>query len=149
MIITEVFYGVKCNRCGKIHDDSEHAFYSDEDNAVESAIDDEWGGLYGKHYCPDCHSRNEDEDDITPFPPFPNHVKLIRKLFSSMIRSTREIIIENEKGVITLQYSLINSEHLIPCDEAYIKDMLKADLIEMTQLCEKNHQTVISISIKI
>ncbi len=36
MIVSEIFYGVKCNRCGEQYEDGEHSFWSDEDNAIET-----------------------------------------------------------------------------------------------------------------
>ena len=43
MIIAEVFYGVKCDRCGEICDVSEHTYYMDESEAQEQALESEWG----------------------------------------------------------------------------------------------------------
>ena len=149
MIITEVFYGVKCDRCGEIYEDSEHSFYSDEDSAQQNALDDEWGELNGKHYCPNCHIIDEEKDEVKPFAPFPNHVKLIRKFFSSVVKSVRESIDESKEGIITLKYRLLYDEGLRPYDEEYLRNCLKDDFIDLVQTKELRHQTQISISIKV
>ena len=42
MIVSEIFYGVKCNRCGEQYEDGEHHFWSDESGAIENAMESEW-----------------------------------------------------------------------------------------------------------
>ena len=63
MIVSEIFYGVKCNRCGEQYEDGEHSFWSDEDNAIENAMESEWIEEKGKHYCDKCFHYN-DEDEL-------------------------------------------------------------------------------------
>ena len=67
MIITDTFYAIKCNRCGDLHEDGDYQFYSDEDSAWESADYSEWIENHGKHYCPSCYDR-DDEDNCKPKP---------------------------------------------------------------------------------
>lgn len=148
MIIAEVFYGVKCDRCGEICDDTEHAYYMDESEATEQALESEWGEINGKHYCPNCHIVNEETDEVEPFPAFPQHIKLIRKFFTSTIRCYREGF-EEKNNTVTLNYSLINVSKIDPISEKYIRDYLGENLIDIAQSQEKNHQAKISISIKL
>ena len=142
-----MFYGVKCDRCGEFHE-GEFTYFSDESEAVEQAESDDWRELNGKHYCPNCHSIDEEADEVKPLPPFPHHVKLIRKFIGSIVHSVGESIDESKEGCITLKYSLLY-DYLYDHDEAYIRDFLKDSLIDLTQSKEKNHQTKISISIKL
>jgi hypothetical protein len=149
MIIAEVFYGIKCDICDEICEDSEHSFYSDEGDALENSFNNEWAELNGKHYCPNCYSIDEETEGVKPFSPFPDHVKTIRKFFSSMVRSMRESIDESKEGVITLTYSIMHNESVYSHEEAFIRDFLKDSLIDLVQSKEKNHQPQISISIKL
>lgn len=42
MIVSETFYGVKCDRCKEMYDDGEHSFWSNEGYAVKNATESKW-----------------------------------------------------------------------------------------------------------
>jgi Zn finger protein HypA/HybF involved in hydrogenase expression len=64
MIIKVEMYTVECDNCKETR--GQHGDYScwnDENYALEEAIDNEWTEREGNHYCPECHSW-DDEDEI-------------------------------------------------------------------------------------
>jgi len=63
MIVSEHFYSVKCDNCGKVGASDEGMFWSDELGAKEEAMDSGWINGDDKDYCPDCWSY-DDEDNL-------------------------------------------------------------------------------------
>ena len=55
---------ITCNNCGETFTDDHSGFsiYVDENGAHEAADNSGWYSLSGKHYCPNCHSI--DDNDI-------------------------------------------------------------------------------------
>jgi len=88
MIITDVFFAIKCDRCEKVHDE---IWANEEDNAVETAKENDWlCTVPGKHYCPNCYTVN-DLDEIKINPPFPLAVKNIKGFVLSQIGNTPDL----------------------------------------------------------
>lgn len=86
MIISEIFYGLKCDRCGELYEDGEHSFWSDKDSAIEYSSDSDWEEINNKHYCPECYDRNEETDEITVRDPFPELVKKIEGFIEKVMK---------------------------------------------------------------
>lgn len=78
MIVTEIFYGVKCNRCGEICESGEFQYWSDEDGALQAAYESDWIEEKGSHYCPDCYHIDEETDEVKVRPPYPEVITKIR-----------------------------------------------------------------------
>jgi len=92
MIIKEIFYGIKCDRCGCYNESGDYKFYMEESQAVENAMDDEWNTtIQDNHYCPNCYTINEDTEEITIKPPFPESVKRIEKFIDTITRNCAEV----------------------------------------------------------
>lgn len=66
--IPAIFYAIRCDRCGE-HHEAEYEYFSDESGAWESAQDEGWIEVDGKHYCSCCY--NEVDDENVPLKPFP------------------------------------------------------------------------------
>lgn len=82
MIVSQTFYGIKCNRCGKICTDGEYTYWSDKDSAIENANDSEWlQRTQNNHYCPNCH----DYENDTPYAHFPEPLKLVQKYVEKIL----------------------------------------------------------------
>lgn len=66
MITERTFYSVKCDGCGKdLEDIAEEYAWVDDERAVEDvAKDGDWLKIRGKHYCPDCHHYDDDNNLI-------------------------------------------------------------------------------------
>ena len=82
MIIAEVFYGVECDRCGKVYDGADYGYYDDMDSALEYAKEDEWLEIGGKHYCPDCYVVDEDTEEVKKKPPRSHHLKSLESFIN-------------------------------------------------------------------
>lgn len=57
---------VSCDNCKETYRDDNSGFsiFLDKGTANEYACNDEWYEVDGKHYCPECHTIN-DEDELT------------------------------------------------------------------------------------
>ena len=127
MITEEIFYGVKCNRCLCQYEDGSHSFWSDKGTAIENAIESNWIKKDGKHYCPDCYT-SDGENDI-PKEEYPKYVKVIREFLVKIIRGYDLQILDNE-DCIFITFWMVGSK-LEECDEAYIRDRFKEELISI------------------
>lgn len=74
MIITEIFYGLKCDRCGELYTDGEYSFWNDESNVIENAYESDWNELKGRYYCPDCHEVDDETDEVKVYEEYPEHL---------------------------------------------------------------------------
>jgi hypothetical protein len=130
MIVSEIFYGVKCNRCGEQYEDGEHSFWSDESGAVENAMESEWIEEKGKHYCSECYEQNEETEENTVKPDFPEHVKNLKKFFDKIIVGHSSSILEQE-DCLKISKTLYNQTGLNSYDTNYITEITGASLISI------------------
>jgi hypothetical protein len=65
MIVSENFYGVKCDRCGTLHTNYDyHSFFMDAGTAENEATDAGWWFEDGKCYCTNCYEQLDNDDII-------------------------------------------------------------------------------------
>lgn len=122
MIVTEIFYGIKCNRCKNLFDDGEHSYWSDEGSAEEYATESDWIEDKGKHYCPNCYEDNEEQDDYVIKPPYPNHLNQLKDFLKTTIGHTPSIKeMENSFDVSVRSY---RRTELHPYEESYIQCLM-------------------------
>lgn len=57
---------ISCDNCGEVYSDDHSGFsiFLDEGTANEYADNDSWHSDNGKHYCPDCHTINDDDEIV-------------------------------------------------------------------------------------
>lgn len=96
MIVKEIFYGVKCNRCGEMNETGDYTYMSDESSAENEALDNEWFIDNGKHYCPNCFTVNDETDEKTVNPPIPDIVKKIEKFLIYITKNIPSTIETND-----------------------------------------------------
>lgn len=130
MIVSEIFYGVKCNRCGEQYEDGEHSFWSDEYNAIENAIESEWIEEKGKHYCTECYEYNEEKDENYPKKDFPEYIKKTKKFIDKMLLSYSATISEKE-DYFQISTGIYSGTAFKKFEENYIKDLLGEKLISL------------------
>lgn len=131
MIVSEIFYGVKCNRCGEQFEDGEHSFWSDENSAEENAMESEWiWEKNGKHYCPNCYELDEETEDTTPLPEFPEHLKKLKSFIDKNLKSYCSSIIETD-DFFKVETGIYNGSTLASYEENYIKEFLGEKLISL------------------
>ena len=123
MIVSEIFYGVKCNRCGEQFEDGEHSFWSDENGAVENAMESEWIEEKGKHYCTNCYDYNDEFETQSIRPDFPEHVRKIKKFLEKIIVGHSIFVREHSDNFI-ISKILYNQTGLNSYDTNYITDFL-------------------------
>lgn len=147
MIITEVFYGVKCDRCGETFEDGEHSFWSDESSAIENASDSEWVELNGKHYCSNCHEVNEDTDEIKVFEEFPQPLKTLNGFIDKILKGVSRSILEYEDHFLIKCYFYYKSR-LDSFEVDYIKSLLGEKFISLDYEVEKCNRFACCIKMK-
>lgn len=130
MIVSEIFYGLKCNRCGEVYEDGEHSFWSDESSAIENAIESEWHEEKGKHYCTNCHSKSEENDDVVVFGEFPQILKTLNKFIDSVAFGTARYVSENETE-FTVKCRFYKNQKLKEFEELFIKQLLGEKFISL------------------
>lgn len=130
MIVSEIFYGLKCNRCGEVYEDGEHSFWSDESSAIENAIEAGWAIEKGNHYCTNCHDRNEENDQIVVFDEFPEHLKTLNKFIDRVASGTARTISEtNEEFKVKCRF--YKTPKLKDFEESLIKQLLGEKFISL------------------
>jgi len=66
MIYEEKVYGLRCDGCAEDYIDEHSGFswYADQQGVQEAADNDGWHGENGKHYCPNCHHFDDNDNLI-------------------------------------------------------------------------------------
>ena len=126
MIIAEVFYGVKCDRCGKVYDGADYGYYNDMDSALEYAKEDEWLEIGGKHYCPNCYVVDEDTEEVKKRPPRCQHLKSLESFINDFLAHHAHVIESDDDYEV-----LFHGKALSIMDEEYIRKMLGSNLISL------------------
>jgi rubredoxin len=137
MLVTDVFYGVKCDRCGDLYEDSDgHTFFSSADSPIEGASDDEWKEVKSKHYCPNCYTK-DDDDNVVPKPDYPKSVEIVKE-FIKLIKKSTPRITEFTDAFEIRAYE--NYGELMPYDIQWLKDRLGDSLVSIERVDIKNHR---------
>ncbi len=130
MIVREIFYGVRCNRCKEQFDDGEHSFWSDEDGAVENAMESEWIEKKGKHYCPNCYDYDEEKDEQKVKADFPEYVMKLKSFIDKILKSYPATVYEKE-DYFQISTGIYSGTSFEKFEENYIKELLGEKLISL------------------
>lgn len=69
MIIEETFFAIECDVCKEQAENYEgHSFWADKNTTEDNANDSGWHIDGDKHYCPECHSFDDDDNLIIKQP---------------------------------------------------------------------------------
>lgn len=147
MIVTEIFYGVKCDRCGELYEDGEHSFWNDESSVIENAYESDWRELKGKHYCEVCHEVNEETDEISVFPEYPQHLKTLNSFIDRIVKGLARKVSENESE-FQVKFKLYKYSTLEKAEENYIKSLLGDNFISLDYAHGKYNSLSCIIKIK-
>ena len=137
MIIADVFYAVKCDRCGKVYDGADYVYYNDMDSSLEYAKVDDWVEIGGKHYCPNCYVFDEDTEEVKKKHPRPKHVRSLERFINDFIGCYARIIESDDDYEVSFY-----EKSLSTWDEEYIRKMLGSNLLSLE--CEPNGLTLLS-----
>lgn len=107
MITKHIMYGVKCDRCGAQFEDSDtdYTAWADENDAWESASNEDWIEIDGKHYCPCCYTENEETEEFTPRPPYPQSFRDFRHRMRSILPNLEIREDSKRQFMCTMYYS--------------------------------------------
>jgi len=155
MILTEIFYDLECNRCGRRYsDDGEERMMQSRSALVEYAESDGWwefkdyieGTL---HFCPNCVNLDTsgDDDIATPKEKYPNILKIVIKfLLMRGISHHIEFDDHTDPNLYIFKcrigtFRLINGMSQFPFTETdvnYIKNIDPRLTVEYTEVIERN-----------
>jgi len=147
MIITEVFYGIKCDRCGEIFEDGEHSFWSDESSAIENACDSDWKEVNGKYYCTNCCEVNDETDEIKVFEEYPQQLKTLNKFIDKILKGVSRNVFEYEDSILVKCYFYYKPK-LDSFEVDYIKNLLGEKFISLDYEVEKYNRFICQIKMK-
>lgn len=58
-------YTIICDKCGaNSSDDGEYCGWNEESYVLDCAIEDDWVEYNNEHYCPNCYTRDDDDNLI-------------------------------------------------------------------------------------
>lgn len=112
MIIQEIFFAVKCNRCGTICNNGEYSYWQDKDSCIENARDSKWLFINQKHYCSNCH----DNENDTPYADFPPPFKIIKNYVEKILKGYDFKITDFDNSTVftkRIPNKLLESEKLL------------------------------------
>ncbi|MNX23746.1 hypothetical protein D3C86_537540 [compost metagenome] len=137
MIVEEIFYGVKCNRCLEIHDDGEHSYWSDKSGAMENAMNSDWIEVKNKDYCPNCYFLNEETDENEIKEPFGEHVLALKRFIKTSLLAHLNIYENDVEDVFVFTFKRFKESTLKDYEERFIVELTKGKLISFTSLPDK------------
>lgn len=141
MILSKMFYGIECDRCGQLHEDDEHSYWHDSETAIEYAIESDWHEEKGKHYCTNCHEVNDETDLITVFEEYPKRLKTLNTFIDKITQAkSREVLEYDKEFVVTCR--LYNTPKLDDLEELFIENLLAEKFISL-EYDKKNHRNSI------
>lgn len=141
MIISGIFYAVKCDRCGVIAGDDEYSWLSTDSEALENAINSEWLEKDNKHYCPSCYHVDDSDNEVVN-PEWPKELKQVQT-FIEKVLNRRAIVEEYENNkTFTIKFHDY-ANPLTPITEDSINWMTKI-LSKYEPIVEKQERSGIS-----
>lgn len=129
MIISEIFYGVKCDRCDEVFEDNDSSFWSDESSATEYATESEWLERGHKHYCPNCQKIDEETDEVVILEPYPKELKTLIQFIKKIVKKNTTVF-EFESHFL-IKFHLYNQLKLESFEVDYIKSLLGEKFISL------------------
>lgn len=147
MIVTEIFYGVKCDRCGEMNDNGEYAFWNDESGAIENAYDSDWREIKGKHYCENCHEVNEETDEIIVYQDYSDQLKSLIKFIDSVAKGTNRKVHEYNAEFV-VKCSFYKKSKMEIFEENFIQNLLGKLFISLEYEQDKYNSTTCIIKLK-
>jgi len=147
MILNEIFYAVKCDRCGDICNDGEHSFWNDESGAIETAYESGWTELKGNHYCHNCYEVNEETDEIKIYEDYPEYLKILIDFIDKVAKGINRNVLEYE-GSFLIKTRFYKKAKLSDFEEEYIKKLIGSNFISLEYETDKYYAYTCLINIK-
>jgi hypothetical protein len=149
MILKEIFYAVKCDRCGEIHNDGEHSFWNSDGDAFEQAFESDWIEQKGKHYCPDCYEKTDVDDEYKVSEPFPEHLKTLNKFIDRVTKAWDRKVGENENEfIVKNKFMYSANQRFTEFEEHFIKELIGPRFISLEYETLKHEKTICCIKFK-
>lgn len=96
MIKAEILYTVQCDRCGEILKGDEYTYMTDSKSALQLANESEWITKWDKHYCPECYTINDNnEEEIKRS--IPPQIFILKKLLRMIVTNSALYSIKESK----------------------------------------------------
>lgn len=137
-IITNVFYAVKCDRCGELHENfDDSSFYFDKNSALEDIENDEWIEQDNKHYCPNCYIVDEETDDIQVKSPYPVTMEKLKRFLAKCLNVS--VSVKETDEYFEIKFYTYKSKQLDKADEDYIRHITGDKLISIEYIYDKQY----------
>lgn len=101
MITEQIFYGVRCDRCGDDFESrGDYSYMTEKGDIVDEAVQQGWQEIDHRHYCPDCYEENpdpnhDDDHEYRAKPAFPEYIWKL-KMFLKVLGGWRQEVYEDE-----------------------------------------------------
>ena len=122
-----IFWSMECDRCGTVFSNYDDYTCFPDTDMIDYA--DDWAEVGGdRHYCPNCHTYNEETEEVTVKPPYPFELLRLKKILNSGLIASKypEFELSEDEEF----YMLSNSYSLAEFPESarlYVKEMLGED----------------------
>ena len=142
MITEQIFYGVKCDRCGEDFESrGDYSFMVDQGDILDEAYEQDWQNIDGRHYCPNCYEDNPDPDhdddhEYRPKPAFPEYVDRLKRFVAAILGGWRQE--EFEDQLLIRFHTGHNEKELAPEYEEMIRKILKEAEYRIEVLTKEN-----------
>lgn len=145
MIITEILYGAKCDRCS-IYYDGEYSFFMDQESIKNELDYSSWLTKDDKHYCSMCYDINEETDEIKVKDFYPECYLLLIAFVRNIIRGSVVRVIEAGDTYL-VQFREKWKSPMSIADINYIKELLGKKYVSI-EVVEENRRNICYVRFK-
>lgn len=122
-----ILYGIKCDRCRENYEDEEgHTVFFDKGDAEEGASESDWYCDGDKHYCPNCHTI-DDNDVITAKQLIPHDFFKFKNMLQALTHTSYRFSETEEHYILTNHYCYKN---LDPARISILREIIPDFIVE-------------------
>lgn len=143
MIVEENFYAVKCDRCHKtLSDYNDIEYHVDASAALENLYGKDWIEIDNKHYCPNCYTVHNEDDDAMPKKNFPLMLWKAKSYIENAIGYVGDNWWEETDGQLNIfegYWKQVPTYDIIDAHITILKSIIGNDMFSITQIKNNNY----------